>query len=170
MGTKTPALCNFKSCDICCILKSSFHEFAFGDRFNTGRYVPGRRNKYILQMVLTGSRRFGGGIYSYRNPSLADMHATAATSTPYRVMIACYIAVQSDFEVSGLIPQITELNGLPGPRQGVCFRSECRCHRASIYHHVHCVIHVIHFPRRSTVTVKIVALIKFGNFVMTCNK
>ncbi|KAJ7888500.1 hypothetical protein B0H13DRAFT_2042161 [Mycena leptocephala] len=79
MGTKTPALCNFKSCDICCILKSSFNEFAFGDRFNTGR--------------------FGGGIYSYRNPSLADMHATAATSTPYRVMIACYIAVQSDFEV-----------------------------------------------------------------------
>ncbi|KAF7341447.1 hypothetical protein MVEN_01881900 [Mycena venus] len=79
MGTKTPALCNFKSCDICCLLKSSFNEFAFGDRFNTGR--------------------FGEGIYSYRNPSLANMHATAATSTPYRVMIACDIAVQSDFEV-----------------------------------------------------------------------
>ncbi|KAJ7844787.1 hypothetical protein B0H14DRAFT_3086437 [Mycena olivaceomarginata] len=57
MGTKTPALCSFKSCGICCI------------KFNSGR--------------------FGEGIYSYRNPSLADVHATSATSTPYRVMIAC---------------------------------------------------------------------------------
>ncbi|KAF7336997.1 hypothetical protein MVEN_02136300 [Mycena venus] len=79
MGTKTPTLCNFKSCGICCIVKSSFNEFAFGERFNTGR--------------------FGEGIYSYRNPSLADVHATSATSTPYRVMIACDIAVESDFEV-----------------------------------------------------------------------
>lgn len=39
MGTKTPALCSFKSCGICCIVKSSFNEFAFGEKFNSGRYV-----------------------------------------------------------------------------------------------------------------------------------
>ncbi|KAJ7196836.1 hypothetical protein GGX14DRAFT_195358 [Mycena pura] len=79
MGTKTPMLCDFKSCGICCIVKSSFHEFAFGEKCNVGR--------------------FGEGIYSYRNPSLADVHATSATSTPYRVMIACDAAVDPEFEV-----------------------------------------------------------------------
>ncbi|KAJ7145072.1 hypothetical protein C8R43DRAFT_1130148 [Mycena crocata] len=79
LGTKTPSLCNFKSCGICCIVKSSFHEVGFGEKFNNGR--------------------FGEGIYSYRNPSLADVHATSATSSPYRVMIACDVAVESDFEV-----------------------------------------------------------------------
>ncbi|KAF7357337.1 hypothetical protein MSAN_01329500 [Mycena sanguinolenta] len=79
MGTKTPVLCDFKSCGICCTIKSSFNEFAFGERFNTGR--------------------FGEGIYSYRNPNLADVHATSATSTPYRVMIACDIAVQLGYQV-----------------------------------------------------------------------
>ncbi|KAK7006222.1 hypothetical protein R3P38DRAFT_2646837 [Favolaschia claudopus] len=79
MGTKTPILCNFKSCGICCIVKSSFNEFAFGEKYNMGR--------------------FGEGIYSYRNPSLADAFATSATSTPYRVLIACDVAVPSDFEV-----------------------------------------------------------------------
>ncbi|KAJ7687676.1 hypothetical protein B0H14DRAFT_3101370 [Mycena olivaceomarginata] len=69
MGTKTPALCSFKSCGICCIVKSSFNEFAFGEKFNTGRV------------------------------RLADVHATSATSTPYRVMIACDVAIESDFEV-----------------------------------------------------------------------
>ncbi|KAJ7683702.1 hypothetical protein B0H17DRAFT_1160863 [Mycena rosella] len=79
MGTKTPALCSFKSCGICCIVKSSFHQFAFGETFNHGR--------------------FGEGIYSYRNPSLADVHATSATTTPYRVMVACDVSVESDFKV-----------------------------------------------------------------------
>ncbi|KAJ6620077.1 hypothetical protein B0H10DRAFT_2163668 [Mycena sp. CBHHK59/15] len=79
MGTKTPTLCAFRSCGICCIVKSSFKTMAFGERFNHGR--------------------FGEGIYSYRNPSLADVHATSATSSPYRVMVACDVAVESDFEV-----------------------------------------------------------------------
>ncbi|KAJ7471409.1 hypothetical protein B0H11DRAFT_2159030 [Mycena galericulata] len=74
MGTKTAVLCNFKSCGICCIVKSSFHEFA-SEKHSTM-----------------------AGIYSYRNPSLADVYATSATSTPYRVMIACDVAVESDFE------------------------------------------------------------------------
>ncbi|KAJ7614080.1 hypothetical protein FB45DRAFT_993050 [Roridomyces roridus] len=71
---KQAVLCEFKSCGICCIVKSCFHEFAFGEKFNIGR--------------------FGDGIYSYRNPSLADVHATSATSTPYRVMIACDATVR----------------------------------------------------------------------------
>ncbi|KAJ7067312.1 hypothetical protein C8F01DRAFT_664506 [Mycena amicta] len=79
MGTKGPVLCDFKSCGICCVVKSSFHEFVFGDKFNNGR--------------------FGEGIYSYKNPSLADGHATSATSTPYRVMIACDVVVPADCQV-----------------------------------------------------------------------
>ncbi|KAK2460257.1 hypothetical protein APHAL10511_007646 [Amanita phalloides] len=69
MGTKEPVLCNFKSCSICCIVKSSFKEFAFGERYNVGR--------------------FGKGIYAFRDPSLADQYATSCTTSPYRVMIAC---------------------------------------------------------------------------------
>ncbi|KAJ7222936.1 hypothetical protein C8J57DRAFT_242265 [Mycena rebaudengoi] len=79
LGTKTPALCDFKSCGICCIVKSSFKELAFGERSNNGR--------------------FGEGIYAYRNPSLADVHATSATSSPFRVTIACDAAVAADFEI-----------------------------------------------------------------------
>ncbi|KAF7378240.1 hypothetical protein MSAN_00248900 [Mycena sanguinolenta] len=79
MGTKTAALCNYKSCGICCIIRSSFNGFAFGEKYNIGR--------------------FGEGIYSYKNPSLADVHATSATSTPYRVVIACDVAVEANLEV-----------------------------------------------------------------------
>ncbi|KAF7312709.1 hypothetical protein MIND_00285700 [Mycena indigotica] len=79
MGTKGPVLCDFKSCGICRVVKSSFNEFAFGEKFNIGR--------------------FGEGIYSYHNPSLADAHATSATSTPYRVMIACDASVSVESEV-----------------------------------------------------------------------
>ncbi|RDB29282.1 hypothetical protein Hypma_014875 [Hypsizygus marmoreus] len=68
-------LCNFKSCGICCIVKSSFSSFAFGVPFNNGR--------------------FGDGIYSYRNPALADNFATSCTSSPYRVSIGCSVVVES---------------------------------------------------------------------------
>ncbi|KAF8072196.1 hypothetical protein FPV67DRAFT_925682 [Lyophyllum atratum] len=71
----TPVLCNYKSCGICCILKSSFNSFAFGAPFNTGR--------------------FGDGIYSYRNSALGDYFATACTSSPYRVSIGCSAIVDS---------------------------------------------------------------------------
>ncbi|KAJ7081841.1 hypothetical protein B0H15DRAFT_940396 [Mycena belliarum] len=79
LGTKAPTSCDFKSCGICRIVKSSFHELAFGETYNNGR--------------------FGEGIYSYRNPSLADVHATSATSTPYRVTIACDVSVEASFEI-----------------------------------------------------------------------
>uniref|UniRef100_A0A8H7Y2D8 PARP catalytic domain-containing protein n=1 Tax=Psilocybe cubensis TaxID=181762 RepID=A0A8H7Y2D8_PSICU len=76
LGTKEPTLCNFKSCGICSIVKSCFKSFAFGASYNNGR--------------------FGEGVYSYRNPALADRFATSCTSSPYRVMIACDIAVESN--------------------------------------------------------------------------
>jgi len=37
---------------------------------------------------------FGDGVYSYRNPALADNFATSCTSSPYRVMIACDVTVE----------------------------------------------------------------------------
>ncbi|KAF7321665.1 hypothetical protein MKEN_00687800 [Mycena kentingensis (nom. inval.)] len=83
LGTKGPILCDFKSCGICMVVKSSFHEFAFGEKYNEGR--------------------FGPGIYSYRNPSLADAHATSATTTPYRVMLVC------DASVSSGVPDLQSL-------------------------------------------------------------
>ncbi|KAF8972247.1 hypothetical protein BDZ97DRAFT_1018426 [Flammula alnicola] len=74
LGSKEPTLCNFKSCGICAIVKSSFKSFAFGVSYNNGR--------------------FGDGIYSYRNPALADRFATSCTSSPYRVVIACDVVVE----------------------------------------------------------------------------
>ncbi|KIM40642.1 hypothetical protein M413DRAFT_19228 [Hebeloma cylindrosporum] len=76
LGTKDAALCSFKSCGICQIVKSCFKSFAFGVPFNSGR--------------------FGDGVYSYRNPALADNFATSCTSSPYRVMVACDVAVESE--------------------------------------------------------------------------
>ncbi|KAF8910518.1 hypothetical protein CPB84DRAFT_1812678 [Gymnopilus junonius] len=67
LGTKEPVLCNFKSCGICCIVKSCFKSFALV---------------------------FGQGVYSYRNPALADRFSTSCTSSPYRVLIACDAAVE----------------------------------------------------------------------------
>ncbi|KAF9479969.1 hypothetical protein BDN70DRAFT_857581 [Pholiota conissans] len=79
LGTKGPVPCNFKSCGICCIIRSCFSSFEFGANFNNGR--------------------FGEGIYSYRNPALADRFATSCTSSPYRVMIACDASVMPLDEV-----------------------------------------------------------------------
>ena len=84
MGTKEPALCSFKSCGTCCIVKSGFKEFAFGDRYNVGRYAISHSLFIVLKTC-----RFGKGIYVYRDPSLADQYATSCTSSPYRVIIAC---------------------------------------------------------------------------------
>ena len=86
MGTKEPALCNLKSCGTCCIIKSSFKEFAFGERYNVGRYVINHTSRLFIVLKTC---RYGKGIYVYRDPSLADQYATSCTSSPYRVMIAC---------------------------------------------------------------------------------
>ena len=37
------------------------------------------------------SVRFGPGVYSYLEPSLADKHAVSTMSSPYRVMLACEV-------------------------------------------------------------------------------
>ncbi|KAK7458112.1 hypothetical protein VKT23_010020 [Stygiomarasmius scandens] len=80
LGVGQAILCDFKSCGICSIVKSAFKTFAFGESSNLGR--------------------FGEGIYSYRNPQLADQFATSCTSSPYRVAIACDVLVENAVEVS----------------------------------------------------------------------
>ncbi|KAF9492347.1 hypothetical protein BDN71DRAFT_1451765 [Pleurotus eryngii] len=74
LGTKGPVLCDFRSCGICNVIKSSFKTLAFGVTCNNGR--------------------FGDGIYSYRNSSLADRFSTSCTTSPYRVMIACDVVIE----------------------------------------------------------------------------
>ncbi|KAF9533939.1 hypothetical protein CPB83DRAFT_844795 [Crepidotus variabilis] len=73
-GAQVSLLCNIKACGICSIVKSSFQSFAFGARFNSGRY--------------------GDGVYSYSNPAMADRFATTSESSPYRVAIACDVCVE----------------------------------------------------------------------------
>lgn len=51
--------------------------------------------RYAFKRQLTSSR-FGDGIYSYRNPALADRFATSCTSSPYRVIIACDVSVEPE--------------------------------------------------------------------------
>jgi hypothetical protein len=43
--------------------------------------------------------RFGPGIYTFINPKLADNCATSCTTSPYRVIVACDILVESAQEV-----------------------------------------------------------------------
>ncbi|THV01272.1 ADP-ribosylation [Dendrothele bispora CBS 962.96] len=79
LGVNQAVLCDLKSCGICNVVKSSFKTFAFGEHANNGR--------------------FGEGVYSYRNPQLADKFATSCTSSPYRVTIACDVVVENMVEV-----------------------------------------------------------------------
>jgi len=78
IGTNNVRFCAWSSCGICAIIRSGFTAFEFGMKSNTGR--------------------FGPGVYSYVDPSLADRHAVSTTSSPYRVMLAC--------EVNLLPPQV----------------------------------------------------------------
>ncbi|KAG6330965.1 hypothetical protein ID866_8126 [Astraeus odoratus] len=73
LGTKKIALCSWKSCGICNIIGTAFKAVAFGAPHHSGSQ--------------------GDGLYSYTNPSLADRHATSCMSSPYRVMIACDVAM-----------------------------------------------------------------------------
>lgn len=73
LGTADPSLCNWKSCGVCSIIKSSFTAFEFGATSNSGRY--------------------GKGIYSYFDPSMADRFATSSISSPYRAILACEVNV-----------------------------------------------------------------------------
>ena len=92
LGTKGAVLCSSKSCGICQIVKSRFKSFAFGALSNTGRWVV---DCILGRIELTRPIiSFGDGIYSYRNPALADVFATSCTSSPYRVMIVCDVVVE----------------------------------------------------------------------------
>lgn len=73
LGVSNPSLCSWKSCGICSIIRTSFTAFEFGVTSNTGRY--------------------GKGIYSYFDPSMADRFATSSLSSPYRVILACEINI-----------------------------------------------------------------------------
>jgi len=78
LGTNKVRFCTWRSCGICAIIRSAFTTFEFGIKSNTGR--------------------FGSGIYSYLEPSLADRWAVPTTSSPYMMMLAC--------EVTLLPPQV----------------------------------------------------------------
>jgi len=71
LGTTSTEPCDWPGCGICAILITGFNEFEFGARTNSGR--------------------FGSGVYSYLDPSLADKWAVSTTSSPYKVMLACEV-------------------------------------------------------------------------------
>ena len=73
LGVSNLSFCNWKSCGICSIVKSSFTTFEFGAMSNSGRY--------------------GKGVYSYFDLSMADRFATSSVSSPYRAMLACEVNV-----------------------------------------------------------------------------
>jgi len=57
------------------------------------------------------SDRFGPGVYSYLEPSLADRHAVSTTSSPYRVMLACEVNLLSSQvkppKLSGIVQSVS---------------------------------------------------------------
>jgi hypothetical protein len=86
LGVKDSSFCDWKSCGICLITKSSFTTFEFGGTGNSGRY--------------------GKGIYSYLDPSMADRFATSSLSSPFRAVLACEVnipAVNSNASKSPIV-------------------------------------------------------------------
>jgi len=73
LGIADPSLCSWESCGICSIIKSSFTVFEFGVTCNSGRY--------------------GKGIYSYFDPSMADRFATSSVTSPYKAILGCEVNV-----------------------------------------------------------------------------
>ncbi|PCH42127.1 hypothetical protein WOLCODRAFT_137719 [Wolfiporia cocos MD-104 SS10] len=64
-------LCDWKSCGVCKILRSSFKQLAFDEQYSSGRH--------------------GNGLYSHQDPSRADRFVISSTSSPYRVLLACTV-------------------------------------------------------------------------------
>ena len=88
LGVSDSSLCNWKSCGICSIIKSSFTAFEFGVTSNTGRY--------------------GKGIYSYFDPSMADRFATSSVSSPYRAILACEVNVPATDSNASKSPMVAK--------------------------------------------------------------
>ena len=115
LGITDSSLCEWKSCGICSIIKSSFAVLEFGATGNAGRY--------------------GNGIYSYFDPSMADRFATSSLSSPYRAILLCEVniptpgskALESPLvakSVSTMTPSAqqwteTHLAGTPPPRPAI---------------------------------------------------
>lgn len=74
--TKPVEFCQYKSCGICIPLKSGFSAFEFGQKYQTGPH--------------------GNGIYTTREPAVADKHAISSTGTPYRVVILASLTIPSN--------------------------------------------------------------------------
>ena len=88
LGVADCSLCNWKSCGICSTVKSSFTAFEFGATSNSGRY--------------------GKGIYSYFDPSMADKFATSSASSPYRAMLACEVNVPAPDSNASKSPMVVK--------------------------------------------------------------
>ena len=88
LGVADASLCNWKSCGICLAVKSSFTAFEFGAASNSGRY--------------------GKGIYSYFDPSMADRFATSSTSSPYRAMLACEVNIPATHSNASKSPMVVK--------------------------------------------------------------
>ena len=113
LGLYDPRLCSFKSCGICCVVKSFFKSFAFGEPFNKGRWGVGSRHTAHYLTLSESQIRYGNGIYSYESPALADMFATSCTSSPYRVMVACDVIVDPKQRISKKVGSSAKLRLLP---------------------------------------------------------
>jgi hypothetical protein len=86
---------------------------------------------------------FGDGVYSYRNPALADNFATSCTSSPYRVMIACDVAVEPAQTRIDEVRRLSMyfglwpiLNASPVHRGRIALCPNGRRHPASVHFHV----------------------------------
>lgn len=91
IGTNNVKFCAWPSCGICAIIRSGFTAFEFGMKSNTGRSVEPNRVLLPRTALIQPADRFGSGVYSYLDPSLADRHAVSTTSSPYRVMLLCEV-------------------------------------------------------------------------------
>jgi hypothetical protein len=88
LGATSSSLCSWKSCGICLIVKSAFTTFEFGATSNSGRY--------------------GKGIYSYFDPSMADRFATSSITSPYRAMLVCEVNVPATDSNASKSPMVVK--------------------------------------------------------------
>lgn len=88
LGVADSSLCSWKSCGICSTIKNSFTTLEFGATSNNGRY--------------------GKGIYSYFDPSMADRFATSSASSPYRAILACEVNVPATDSNASKSPMVVK--------------------------------------------------------------
>jgi hypothetical protein len=114
LGTSSSRFCSYPSCGICAIIKSAFATFEFGAKSNSGRLVKTDTQSSQRVALTQMYARFGSGVYSYLESSLADRHAVSTTSSPYRVMLACEV---------NLLPHRAQPPKSPGILQSVSYHT-----------------------------------------------